>query len=59
MTPATLAAWQARLSLNKVQAASMLGIARNTLDGYLNGSQPIPKYIGLACAAIAHGLPSL
>lgn len=47
-----LASWQARMKLNKLEISIALGIARNTLDGYLNGSQPIPKYIALACAAI-------
>jgi len=46
-----------RLGLNKVEAASALGIARSTLDRYLAGSVAIPKSIALACAAVAQGLP--
>jgi hypothetical protein len=46
-----------RLHLNKVQAANALGLARNTLDGYLAGRVRIPRYIALACSAIAQGLP--
>jgi hypothetical protein len=57
MTPATLSAWMTRLHLNKVQAANALGLARNTLDGYLAGRVRIPRYIALACSAIAQGLP--
>jgi len=59
MTPESLSTWMSRLHLNKVEAASVLGIARSTLDRYLDGTSAIPPYIGLACAAIAHGLPPI
>ena len=59
MTPASLTAWMDRLKLNKLEAASALGIARSTLDRYLAGDVAIPKSIALACAAIAHGLPPI
>lgn len=59
MTPDSLAAWMTRLHLTKTQAASSLGLARSTLDRYLDGSVKIPPYIALACAAIAHGLPPI
>ena len=57
MTPATLTEWMARLGYNKSGAADALGIARNTLDGYLQGKQPVPKTVALACAALSLGLP--
>lgn len=57
MTPASLSAWMARQKLNKMDAATALGIARSTLDRYLVGETEIPRYIALACAAVAHGLP--
>ncbi len=57
MKPESLQAWMDRLHFNKVQASAALGIARSTLDRYLDGSVTIPKSIALACAAIAHGLP--
>jgi plasmid maintenance system antidote protein VapI len=54
MTPTSLQAWMDRLGLNRTGAASALGISRNTLQAYLEGKYPIPKYIELACIALAN-----
>jgi len=60
VTPASLIAWRERLGIrSQAAAARMLGVARNTYAGYESGSQPIPLYIALACAAIAFGLPPI
>lgn len=53
MTPSQLNAWMKAMDFNKVRASKELGIARFTLDGYLNGKQPIPRYIELACEALS------
>jgi len=56
MTPASLIAWRDRLHLNRVEAAAALGISRETLRFYEAGKHPIPRYIALACAAVALGI---
>lgn len=59
MSPKSLALWRERLGLNKAEACRALGLARNTLDAYETGRNPIPLYIALACAAVAYGLPPM
>lgn len=41
------------MDFNKVKASKELGIARRTLDTYLNGTYPIPRAIELACEALS------
>jgi len=53
MNPSQLKHWMDSLGFNKVKASKELGIARFTLDGYLNGKQPVPRYIELACEALS------
>lgn len=55
MTPAEFREWRDRLGLNRIEAAAVLGLGRNQPQRYEDG-QTIPKYIALACAAVAHGL---
>jgi predicted DNA-binding transcriptional regulator AlpA len=57
MTGSSMSAWMDRLHLNKVQAASALGISRATLDRYLSDTMTIPRVVALACSAVAMGLP--
>ena len=53
MQPADLNHWLFVNGLNKFKGAKALGIARTTLDNYLQvGRKPIPKYIALACAEL-------
>ena len=53
MRPQSLSAWMESLGLNEVKASKSLGIARNTLRGYLAGKHPIPLYVELACEALS------
>lgn len=55
MTPTEFREWRERLGLNRVEAADALGMGRNQPKRYEEG-QPIPKYVALACAAIALGV---
>jgi DNA-binding XRE family transcriptional regulator len=59
MTPADLFAWRQRLALTQAKAASELGCGRRSMVIWEQGQRPIPRYIALACAAVAHGLPAL
>jgi transcriptional regulator with XRE-family HTH domain len=59
MTAASLAAWRARLQVNKSEAARRLGLSRNAYDGYESGRKRIPLYVALAAAALAFGLPPI
>lgn len=56
MTPEQLKAWMTRNNLSKAEVFRLTGIARTTLDRYLNGTTPIPKVVHLACAAIEEGI---
>lgn len=56
MTAASLTAWRARLGFSKTRAAHELGCSRQSITTWENGTYPVPKFISLACAAIALGL---
>lgn len=50
------AEWRARLGLSKLAAARALGMSKDTTPRYESGQIKIPKYVALACAAIALGI---
>ena len=54
MTPTELRNWMDGLLWDKQTAAARLGIARTTLNRYLDGEQPIPRVVELACSALAN-----
>lgn len=57
MTADQFREWRERLGLSRTGASEALGLGRNQPQRYEEG-QPIPKYIALACAAIALGIPA-
>lgn len=59
MKSADLRAWRTRMRYSKAQAARELGIARRSLFTYESGDEELPRYIGLACAALEHGIEPL
>lgn len=56
MTGSEFRAWRARLGLSLAGASLALGCSKTTLVGYEKGGR-IPRYIALACSALAFGLP--
>ena len=56
LIPQTLTAWRERLGYSKREAAETLGCSRDAWRGWEDGKQEIPRYIGLAMAAIALGM---
>lgn len=59
MTGEQLKAWRSRLGYNITEAAEAIGCHRNAIASWEAGKHPIPRYIALACAAVAHGLPPI
>lgn len=56
MTATALKAWRKRLNLSQTRAAELLGCGRSSLQAWESEVNDIPKYIGLACAALALGV---
>lgn len=56
MTPGDLKEWRRRLGWSQVEAAEHLGCGRSSLQQWERGGTAIPRYIGLACAALALGI---
>jgi len=48
--------WRKSLGINRLEAAAMLGMSRNTVTRNERGDTPIPDYIAYACMAISCGL---
>lgn len=57
MTPQDFTDWRGRLGLSKTAAADALGISKNMPSRYETGEAKIPKYIALACSAVALSVP--
>ena len=56
LVPAVLTAWRDRMGYSQREAAIALGCSRGAWSGWEAGTQAIPRYIGLACAALALGM---
>jgi Helix-turn-helix. len=58
MTGSQLKAWRLRMRLKVRDAAERLGVSVDTY-GRLERRTRVPRYIQLACAAVAYGLPPM
>jgi transcriptional regulator with XRE-family HTH domain len=56
LTGATLEAWRTRMGYSQRDACKALGCSRGAWAGWETGGHPVPRYIGLACAALALGM---
>lgn len=54
-TGAALIAWRARMGFSQRDACEALGCSRGALGHWEQGTHKVPKYIGLACAALTFG----
>lgn len=57
MTPDDLIAWRKTLGLSQADAALKLGAGRRSIQQWESGQYDIPRYIALACSAIALNVP--
>ena len=56
MTAAEFRQWREHMGLNRTEAAEALGLSRNMPRRYENAEADVPRYIALACAALAFDL---
>jgi len=64
MTAEAFRAWLDRMggprrAMSDRAAAEALGMSRNTIKAYKDGTAEVPKVVALACAALAFGLPPM
>jgi DNA-binding XRE family transcriptional regulator len=59
LTAATFKAWRERLGMTATDAARAIGCSRTSIGAWESGRNKIPRYIALACQAIANGLPPM
>jgi hypothetical protein len=48
--------WRTMLHLSIIEAADVLGLARQQVEAYEAGQKPIPKLVALACVGVGHML---
>jgi DNA-binding XRE family transcriptional regulator len=56
MNGTDLKEWRKRLSFSQDKAATEIGCARRSIQEWEKGVRPVPRYIALACAALALGV---
>jgi transcriptional regulator with XRE-family HTH domain len=56
---ATLAAWRERMGYSQRDACKALGCSRGAWTRWENSQHDVPKYIGLACSALALGMTAM
>jgi transcriptional regulator with XRE-family HTH domain len=56
LTARVLLSWQERMGYSQRDACEALGCSRGAWSGWVTGTQQPPRYIGLACAALALGM---
>ena len=59
MTPESFAAFIARMGWTDTRAARELGCGRNSISNWTRPGARVPRYIALACQALANGLPPM
>lgn len=52
-------AWREDRGWSKAELRARLGLSQHPLDAYEAGERPMPKFVALAYAALAFGLPPL
>ena len=55
-TAEDLAEWRSRMGYSADDAAKQLGCAKQSVYNWERGDEPPPRYIGLACDALALGI---
>lgn len=56
MTPAQFIDWRERLSWTRIEASRQLGCSQNSITAWEAGKTRIPRYIALACRALANDM---
>lgn len=56
MTSTQFTGWRERLNWTRIKASRQLGCSQNSITAWEAGRNRIPRYIALACRALANGM---
>lgn len=56
MSPADFRQWMTALDLSGADVVRLTGLTKNTVTKYQRDGTEIPRYVALACAAIARDI---